>query len=247
MHRPAISIEHTEPMPPPGKGALDGDKDLSFDKFGNSSTELIKEQWGFLIPKYDSMSVFLMAITWILVLLTNPKSTNRLSDFLSHFPTKYPVWNTLMAYLALFAIIGLCFYMVLSGRYKTDVEKKLMAVFAAITTIVTAYACWIYLKKSHQIIDWRIIFPLWNIFNARILLQMLISGVINEDCVGDRQPSLLQVFLGLTAVITIFIFCNYKFDMYWAVTFSICIAYTISFDKALQSVFPGLSGGEVKS
>ena len=90
--------------------------------------------------------------------------------------------------------------------------------------------------------DWQIIFPLWNLFNARILLHMLYTGIINEDCVSDRQAKPLQIFLGLTVVIAIFLFCNYTFKLYWAITFSICIVYTTSFDRAIQNVFPGLIG-----
>jgi DNA-directed RNA polymerase subunit RPC12/RpoP len=234
--RPAISVEKTEPMPDPSKE--------SFGAFGNDSTELIREQFGFLIPTYDSLSVFLMAITWILVLFTNPKTQNRLMNLMSYFPTQYPVWNMLIACLVFFAFIGLCFYMVLSGRDKTDIEKQIMAFFAVITTIITAYAYWVYLKKSNNIFDWRIIFPIWNLINARILLQMLFTGIINEECISDRDATIKEVVIGLITVLVIFIFCNNIFELHWAITFSICIVYTTSFDRALQSIFPGLTGQE---
>jgi phage FluMu protein Com len=237
--RPAIS-PNKEPIPDP-----EWDKYLtSFDNGEEDSTELIREQFGFLIPTYDTLSVFLMAITWILVLFTNPKTQNRLMNLMSYFPTQYPVWNMLIVCLVFFAFIGLCFYMVLSGRDKTDIEKQIMAFFAVITTIITAYAYWVYLKKSNNIFDWRIIFPIWNLINARILLQMLFTGIINEECISDRQATPLQIFLGLTAVVAIFLLCNYVFKLYWAITFSICMVYTTSFDRALQSVFPGLTRGE---
>ena len=239
--RPAISIEKTEPINQQKEYVPEWAKDPPITYYDNS-TELIRERFGFLIPTYDSLSVFLMAITWIPFLFTNPKTQSRLLTLLISFPTQHHVLNMLIAGLVFFAVIGLCFYMVLSGRDKTDLEKQVMAVFAVITTIVIAYAYWIYLKKSHIIVDWRIIFPLWNVFNARILVHMLFSGIINEECVSDRRATPLQFFLGLTAVITIFLFCNYNFKLHWAITFSICIAYTTSFDKALQSVFPGLAG-----
>lgn len=148
----------------------------------------------------------------------------------------------LAAGMVFLAFIVLCFYMVLSGRDKTDTEKQVMAFFAVITTIITAYASWVYLKKSNIIVDWQIIFPLWNVINARILLTMLIRGVINEECVTDSRATLLQLILGLTAVVIIFLVCNYTFKMHWAITFSICTVYTTSFDRALQNVFPGLTG-----
>jgi hypothetical protein len=246
--RPAISVEKTEPTSQPREYVPEWDKELrpSFDAYDweDGSTELLKEHFGFLIPTYDTLSVFLMAVTWILVLVTNLKTQDYILNLLSYFPTKYPVWNMLAAGLAFLVVIGLCFYMVLSGREKTDIEKRLMAFFAVITTIITAYAYWIYLKKSHEIINWQIIFPLWNLLNARILVHMLFSGIINEECVSDRRATPLQILLGLTAVVAIFLFCNYTFKLHWAITFSICTAYTISFDRALQSIFPGLTGQE---
>jgi hypothetical protein len=208
----------------------------------DESIELFRERLGFLIPTYDSLSVFLMAITWILFLATNPKIQQQTLSLMSYFPTKYPGWNMLAAGIVFFAVIGLCFYMVLSHREKTDNEKVIMAFFAVITTIIIAYTSGTYLKKTHKIVDWQIIFPIWNLFNARMLLTMLTRGVINEECISDRQATPLQVFLGLTAVVAIFLFCNYNFKLYWAITFSICTVYTISFDRALQSVFPGLTG-----
>ena len=242
--RPAISIEKTEPVTQPKEYVPEWAKEPPFQFYQGSddSVELFRERFGFLIPTYDSLSVFLMAVTWILFLATNSGTQDKITELMSYFPTKYPALNMLAAGVAFLAFLVSCFYMVLSNRDKTDTEKKIMAVFAVITTIVIAGACGIYLKKANKIVDWRIIFPLWNLFNARMLLVMLSTGVINEECVSDRRATLLQVFLGLAAVIAIFLFCNYTFELHWAITFSICIVYTTSFDRALQNVFPGLTG-----
>jgi hypothetical protein len=70
---------------------------------------------------------------------------------------------------------------------------------------------------------------------------MLRFKIIDEECISDREATLVQIILGLAAVLVIFIFCNYVFRLYWAITFSICIVYTTSFDRALQNVFPGLA------
>jgi phage FluMu protein Com len=259
-HRPAISVEKTESLPRPKEYVPEWDKDIysSHDAFERrvESIELFKERWGFLIPKYDSLSVFLLAMTWILFLITSPKSQDYLLNLISFFPTQYSGLNVFFAVIAFLIFVVLCFYMVLSEREKTAAEKIVMAFFAVITTIITAYASRKYLLKDygpvvgHINFDWRIIsnwwiiFPLWNIFSARILAQMLITGAIDDECVSDRRATPLLVFLAFAAVFAIFLFCNYTFKLHWAVTFSICTAYTTSFDKGLQSVFPGLADQE---
>jgi hypothetical protein len=244
--RPAISVEKTEPITQTQhkeyipEWAKEEPSPIYIG--ADDSVELFRERLGFLIPTYDSLSVFLMAIIWILFLVTNTKTQDHITYLMSYFPTKYPGLNMLAAGLAFSAFIVLCFYMVLSDRDKTGTEKQIMAFFAVITTIIITYTCGTYLNKTHKIVDWQIIFPMWNLFNARMLLTMLTRGVINEECVSDRQATPIQLFLGLTAVIAIFLFCNYTFKLYWAITFSICIAYTTSFDRAIQNVFPGLTG-----
>jgi len=70
---------------------------------------------------------------------------------------------------------------------------------------------------------------------------MLRLKVIDEKCISDREAAPVQIILGLTAVLFIFILCNYVFKLYWPITFSICIVYATSFDRALQNVFPGLT------
>jgi hypothetical protein len=239
-HRPAISIEKTEPINQKREYTPEWAKEEPSPYDGaDDSAELIREQLGFLVPSYDSLSVFLMAITWILVILIHPKTQSGILALLDSFPTGHYSLNILIADLVFAAVIVFCFYMVLSKRDKSDAEKQAMAVFATITTIATAYVYWIHLKKSHIIIDWTIIFPLWNIFNARMLIYMLRTGIINQDCVSDRQASPVQVFLGLIAIVAIFLVCNYRYEMHWSISFSICLAYTISFDRAIQSAFPG--------
>jgi hypothetical protein len=64
--------------------------------------------------------------------------------------------------------------------------------------------------------------------------------MINETCISGRKATYHQILTGLTVIFVIFILCNFFFKLYWAITFSICIVYTSSFNDALQSVFPAL-------
>ena len=69
----------------------------------------------------------------------------------------------------------------------------------------------------------------------------MLFKIINEECISDRNATPKEVVIGLIAVLIVFILCNYVLKLHWAVTLSICIIYTTSFDKGLQSVFPRLA------
>jgi hypothetical protein len=135
-------------------------------------------------------------------------------------------------------------YHVFTAREKTEVEKWGMLIFAVLTNAVSGIVAGIYVLKTDNVRNWLIIFPVWNIINGVLLLLMLRLKIIDESCISDRDATLVQIILGLIAVLVIFIFCNYVFKLYWAITFSICIVYTTSFDKALQSIFPVLTNRE---
>jgi hypothetical protein len=115
-----------------------------------------------------------------------------------------------------------------------------MLFFAVLVNTIGGIVAGIYVLKNATIHDWLLVFPIWNIINSVLLLLMLFFNIIDEECISDRKTTPVQIVLGLIAVLVIFILCNYVFKLYWAITFSICIIYATSFDKALQSVFPDL-------
>ena len=114
-----------------------------------------------------------------------------------------------------------------------------MLLFAVLTNAGAGIISGWYVLNRIQ--NWQIIFPMWNIINGALLLVMLRFRIVDEECISDRDATAGEVIRGLIVVIVIFIFCNYVFKLHWAITFSICIIYATSFDKALQSVFPALT------
>jgi uncharacterized membrane protein YhfC len=119
-----------------------------------------------------------------------------------------------------------------------------MLFFAVLANACSGIIGGIYLLKNDNVRNWLIIFPLWNIINGVLLLAMFRMKIIDTECIIDRDATATQVIIGLIAVLVLLIFCNYVFKLHWSITFSICIIYTTSFDKALQSVFPGLAHEE---
>lgn len=247
--RPAISVEKTEPLQRPKDAAARWDPAFTMThnlpEFSGDDleanidelAELYREKGGWFIPTYDELSLFLMAATLILLWITNSKMRNDVLGF--------TMWNIDNPRLCIFAIVllavagmFLCLYHIFTSRIKTDIEKQLMMCFAVTINATTGIVSGAHTIKES--VGWLLVFPIWNIINGILLFLMLRFKIIDEECISDREATLVQIILGLTAVLVIFIFCNYVFKLYWAITFSICIVYTTSFDRALQNVFPGL-------
>jgi hypothetical protein len=229
--RPAISTEKTLPIQHPSDTASKG------YLYTDDLAELCKEKAGWFIPTYDELSLFLMAITLILLFVANTSFQEQIHKWNGRFSDG----RVFIAAVILLSGMGLSIYHVFTTREKTDIEKWIMLLFAVLTNAGTGIISGWYVLNSSRIQNWQIIFPLWNFINGVLLLLMLRFRIIDEECISDRDATAREVFLGLFAVIVIFIFCNYVFKLHWAITFSICIIYATSFDKALQSVFPSLT------
>ncbi|MBN1391550.1 MAG: hypothetical protein JW947_01970 [Sedimentisphaerales bacterium] len=198
--------------------------------------QLFKESFGFLIPTYDKLSLLLTAVTLLLLLITNhnwihPAGENNWIDSFKHIDYRLIVS---FAPIIFIFIIGFLWQAAAS-------PKTALLLFAVLTNVVVGFISGRYVIKNSDIHNWQLIFPVWNIINSVLLILMLRLKIIDEECISDRKATPVQIILGLIAVLIIFILCNYVFKLYWAITFSICIVYTTSFDRALQNVFPGLT------
>jgi len=239
--RPAISVEKTEPVTAVQSHRSSATDDLLKLRTRNinpdeakelmTDADVHKESFGFLIPTYDELSLFLMAITLIMLSVFNINMRNQLSRFL----TQIDDLTMYMLVALLFAGFCLCLYHPFTKREKSPPEKWLMLILAVLANAGIGIAAGAYMFK--RTVGWLIIFPLWNIMNGLLLLVMLRLKIIDESCIADRDATPLQIAFGFIAVVIIFIICNFIYQLYWAITFSICIIYTTSFDRALQSVF----------
>jgi hypothetical protein len=201
-------------------------------------TDLYEEKYGFLIPHYDELSLFLMAAVFIALYYTSGK----LQDDITAFLTRLGVWRRYF-YLTLFMVgMFLCLYHVFTKRQKTDVEKGIMLLFAISINALTGLIAGFYMIKYSSTRDWVLIFPAWNIINSILLIIMQYVDLFDETQISDRDATKTQLIIGLAAISIIFYICNYLFSLHWAITYSICIIYTTSFDRGLQSVFPILAG-----
>ena len=230
--RPAINADVSEQM-------QQAKETIAILSTAEDAAELYREKAGWFIPTYDELSLFLMAATFILLGVTNNIMREQVYKWLTEI-------HDLRVYLLFAVFLGgivLSLYHVFTTREKTNYEKMVMLFFAVMANAGTGIISGWYVLKSSDVHNWQLVFPIWNIINGVLLLLMLRLKIIDEECISDRDAAPVQIILGLVAVLIIFVFCNYVFKLYWAITFSICIIYTTSFDRALQNVFPGLTCG----
>ncbi|MDD5326315.1 MAG: hypothetical protein PHY02_00695 [Phycisphaerae bacterium] len=206
---------------------------------GQSSdvAQVYRESAGWLVPTYDELSLFLMAATFILLSITNDTMREQIGNWL----TSSRDIRIHLLFVVFLGGIALSLYHAFTKSEKSSAEKIVMMLFAVIANAGTGMVSGWYVIKNGDVHNLQLIFPIWNIINGVLLLIMLRFGIINEECISDRDTTFFQVLLGLTAVIIIFLICHFVLELYWAITFSICIVYATSFDKALQSVLPGLT------
>ncbi len=202
----------------------------------DDTTDIFEEKLGFLIPNYDELSLFLMAVVFIILYFTSSKLQADVTAFLM----RLDVWRRFI-YIALFMFaMFLCLYHVFTKRQKTDAEKGIMLLFAVSVNAATGLIAGFYMLKECP--GWLLVFPVWNILNSALIIIMQYVNLFDESHISDRDATIPQVIIGLAAILIIFYICNNTFKLHWAITYSICIIYTTSFDRGLQSVFPGLTG-----
>ncbi len=247
--RPAISPTK-EPMPDRSEPPLFGWEKRSFDP-KEELTVLFKESFGFLIPTYDKLSLLLMTFTLIFLYAANFQMREQIFDWIrkdwlrvwkqemTHSGFRIESFYNYILFILLTFLIALPFQVFF--KRNIDITKKIMMFFAIMINTLIGIIAGVHVLMNTTAPNWLIVFPIWNIINCVLLLLMLFFNIIDEECISDRKATLVQIVLGLVSVFIIFVFCNYVFKLYWAITFSICIVYTTSFDRALQSVLPGIA------
>jgi DNA-directed RNA polymerase subunit RPC12/RpoP len=211
----------------------------------NELAELQREGLGWLVPTYDELSLFLMTATLIILGIINPTMWQGSTRFMLRIwseltrpsdtvGTGWFILGVVTLCLILFsgAAIALSLYHPFTRREKTAPEKWIMVIFAVVVNIITSTVAGYHLIKFKEAAGLLIIFPVW-------LLLRLMLRFIDDSCMIERDVSALRAVFGLISVIIIVLVCNYVFNMYWAITFSISIVYTASFDMAIQNTLLG--------
>ena len=177
-------------------------------------------------PEYNEFSLFLMSITTILILLTSGIISNIFSKRIS---SDYHLIYYIVS--ALFILYGLLLpiYHSFTERKKTKSEKIAMMVFAVLAqSICGIYASGYIIENSQGLL---IIFPLWNLINSVLIIMLVRYEFINEEIIIDDNVTASEVIIGLVSVSILFCLSKYIFNQYWAVTYSICLVYSLNAKK----------------
>ncbi len=178
-----------------------------------------------LVPQFDELTLFLMSVITVLLLATNREL--QLSIFESaSFAAQFSGLALALA-VTIISGIALSIYHVFTRRQKSYVEKMTLAAFAVAITAISGICAGWYMLKSCA--GWELIFPVWNLVNAIFIIILFRLEYIDEDCIADKDATAGQVLLGSVILLVVFLLCQYVFKTYWAVTMSVCVAYSTNF------------------
>jgi len=183
-----------------------------------------------LIPGFDELALFLMSVAFVVLYATEQALR---AESRAHI---FSGFNLLALFLFVFFIAGIVFsiYHAFRKRPKTDIEKLLMLFFAIVANYVSGLAAAIYIFK--QSLNWWIVFPAWNLFNGVILVLMAGLSLMDETYVADRDVKPSEAVVGLLFLCGLLLVCQQALDLYWAITFSICVGYATSLSRTIQRV-----------
>ena len=183
------------------------------------------------IPRYNELALFLMSIAFVLLFFTHADLRAGSQELLFD---DFDPWRYIALVLFMLGIL-FSLYDVFTTMQKTDWEKKAMLFFAVMVNGVGGVAAGIHvLEDSHGLL---MVFPIWNIVNGVLLLLMYRFDIIDESSIVDDNATPFQVLLGSIVIVATFVVCRFVFEMYWAITFSICVTYATNVNGTVQSLF----------
>ena len=183
-----------------------------------------------LKPSYDENALLMMSVTCLALLYTDDNLTGQIQALFSD--EDQPVLYFLIWGGMIFLGFALSLVRLFTPWRTTPTEKYLMAIFALAVNGIAGVLCGIELAENFQ--GWQVMFPVWNIICGLLLIYLL--GLGPEDCVTDEPLDRKELAYSLPILTALFIICHEMMQLSWAMTFSICIAYSTSVDH----IFHGL-------
>jgi len=193
---------------------------------------------GLFTPNYNELSLAMMSLAFLLVFFSNGQLRQWVFKLASAPKDRV---GTIIVLLFFTTGLVLSLYHVFTERKKTVPEKHAMLFFAVLTNGISGiYASTHILRQSAGAPCILLLLPIWNIINCIILLVSYRMRFINVSSISDENTGLGEALFGFIITVGIFAVCQFVFELYWAITFSICVIYATSFSEALSSMFhPG--------
>jgi len=184
-----------------------------------------------LLPCYDELSLFVMSVSFLFIYFTNSDIQLQLYEHVLSAPL------ILAGLLLVFFAAGmtLSLYHAFSKRPKTEPEKLLMLYFGIIANYAAGIAAAIHIFREAS--SWLfLILPALNIVYAVVPVLMGGATLIDDSYVRDDDVTPLELATGLAFLAVLLVVCQYYHRLYWAITFSVCVAYATGLSGLVQSV-----------
>lgn len=165
------------------------------------------------VPTYTENALSLSALVFFLLVVTNTSFQKDIADLVGSF---------LLTWLILGA--GFSIFHAFSKRQKSRFEKIFMIFFIIMINFLVGFNAGEYVL-GREANNFLIIFPLWNMISAILLLLLLNSGVIGPNSISATNMDTEDFIIGAILVTMFFGVSQYVFENYWAITFSICLWY----------------------
>lgn len=195
-----------------------------------------------IIPKYDTIALFLVLIAFILLLALNLEMRESALNYISQYLITDAIsmnWYRLIVFIITVSL-GLVsiFKSVFPNYGDTKIKKesghlsKVCVLFIAILTDLTiAFSAGLYVLRYSAGL-WAV-FPALNMMHAFLLLILFSSSGLKKDSVIERHPEKNELKIGLFFILLLVIANQFFFESYWAITLSICLVYANNFHKPI--------------
>ena len=183
------------------------------------------------VPQHDELTLFLMSFAFILL-------------FITHEDLRAGATFIVFADGRLFGLLALIFfgqgiafslYHVFTSREKTWPEIKYMLLSAVIINAAGGIAVGMYFLE-HPPDGLLILFPLWNIINGFLLLLMYRFDLMDEAIIVDDNAAPFELAAGVCVVLMTVAISTFVFELYWAVIFSMCMAYATNINALVRGL-----------
>lgn len=195
-----------------------------------------RKVYEFLYPDFDELTVFLMGYVLCLLFFFNPDCQAEIRENLQTITAH----AGLPAVLALVMILLTIFGMVTSFTHLLVVCRKDPFSMTCMKAFALALLMVIGIKSGGHALEHQnvlyMVSPGWNLIMSAVCYTGL--GMLDEVPFNQADSGYMQTFLSLVLVSVIFYFLNTVFELYWPITFSLCINYVVCINRgAVNSKF----------
>ena len=178
-----------------------------------------------LFPSYDEYTIFMLNFVFVVIYSIDHNCRSEIYRFYTR--QSIDVDDTKILFLALG--IGLIFiagvivsiFHVLVKKEKDIFAETLMKFSAMLITGVSGIVSGIYILEHGN--GWILISPTWNIIMGVVLIYQI--GFIESINMDQRDATFAQVALGVVAVSSLLFILHKFYQLYWAISLSVCVNY----------------------